>query len=96
MARRSDPRVALARFIEKTGVSRREAARQLHVSHPTLLAWIDGSRTPEVGARREAIERWTSGQVPASSWENDEERAKREAIEAVAPFQPVEDATGTD
>jgi hypothetical protein len=89
-----NPRDALDRFLKTNDIAQREAGRQLRVSHVTIRAWIDGSRTPEPGPQREAIERWTNGAVLAVWWETDEERAKREALAAIEPFRPS--ATGTD
>jgi hypothetical protein len=45
----------------------REAARQLHVAHPTIRDWEVGVKTPRA-PYREAIEVWTNGTVRAAEW----------------------------
>lgn len=56
-----------AGFLEKHGVSRRVAAAGLGVSKTTIMFWAKGAQRPEL-AHRTAIETWTSGAVPATSW----------------------------
>lgn len=94
MSARSNPRKALAAFIDANKIPKRQAAAALGVTHPALYGWLDGSRIPEQGAQREAIERWTSGAVRAEWWETADERKRREVLERVEAFRPA--ATGTD
>lgn len=57
----------LRAFRESLGLSLRAAAVQLHVSHPALKSWEEGSVPPEPPFRR-AVEVWTSGAVKESDW----------------------------
>lgn len=76
------PRTLLRDFIEKKlGIGVTEAARQLGVTHPALIAWLDGSRVPEPPYRK-ALEKWTTGAVPADAWAD---AAERRIVDRVSP-----------
>jgi transcriptional regulator with XRE-family HTH domain len=61
------PGTRLRRFRQELDISQREAARQLHVKHPSLREWEAGEQTP-THPYREAIEVWTNGAVRACDW----------------------------
>jgi transcriptional regulator with XRE-family HTH domain len=66
----------LTTFRTLLGLSIREAARQLGVTHTTLIQWEGGVCVPGP-ENREAIERWTRRAVRASSWPGRGYQAKR-------------------
>lgn len=61
------PAKRLRAFRVRLNLSVREAARQLHVKHPSLRDWEDEIQTP-TQPYRDAIEVWTSGEIKASEW----------------------------
>lgn len=70
-------------FVESTGLSQRAVGELLgEVSSTSVFGWMHGKFRPK-DAMRQRIERWTSGAVPASSWDTVEER---EAAEGVVPY----------
>jgi len=75
---------ALAAFVRKNKIGPRPAARALDVAHPTLIAWMEGWKRPQAH-RRQAIERWTGGEVKADWWILAEER---QDVKDVVPFEP--------
>lgn len=77
----------LAAFMDRHSISLRAAAAVFGFTHPAIKSWRDG-RPPELDETRLAIERWTNGEVPAAGWDSPDERARREAMSQVAPFQP--------
>lgn len=67
------------------GLSAREAARQLKVSHVTLLDWESEARNPSKDYRK-AISRWSGGGVPEASWPlSKRELARAARLESVQP-----------
>jgi transcriptional regulator with XRE-family HTH domain len=64
---RPHPGERLAKFRDDRKVPLREAARQLHVAHPTLKDWEIGRLVPSP-AYRAAIEIWTGGIIAADDW----------------------------
>lgn len=63
----SHPGARLRKFREAVKMSLREAARQLHVQHPTVKDWEERSKVP-MAAYRSAIEVWTGGTIRAEEW----------------------------
>jgi len=80
----------LKRFREGAGLSHRQAAKQLGVSHAALIAWEGGKNNP-APEMRQAIARWTSDEVPADRWPPNGQRARRAA--KVRPCTPVDRAS---
>ena len=91
---RLDGNVRLKKHREKLGLSARKAAGQLHVTHVAYLDWESGSRVPSPPFRT-AIERWSGGTVPESSWPIGE-RERRLASKADAVVTGTPAGTGTD
>ena len=81
----------LGAFLEKHDISKRQAARDLRVSAPTVLDWLNEVKRPEK-PNRKAIEVYTGGEVVESDWENDKEREEAERVAGVKPFEPTPDA----
>ena len=54
-------------WLEAAGLTYGEAAAQLGVHRVSAFHWADGVKRPSA-EHAEAIEVFTSGQVPASSW----------------------------
>lgn len=73
---------ALARFVEKNGMTKTAAAAGVGVSVPTLLDYLSGAKRPN-SIRREVIERYTGGAVSRNSWDFPAERAE---LESTTPF----------
>ena len=63
----------LGRFLEVNKLTRLAAGNALGVSDPTVCDWISGKKRPNEKKRRD-IDTWTSGKVPAESWEFAAER----------------------
>lgn len=59
-------------FLSSHGLSSAFAADRLGASAADVAAWRSGLRVPGREFRA-AIERWTMGRVPASSWSRDDE-----------------------
>jgi DNA-binding transcriptional regulator YdaS (Cro superfamily) len=76
-------------WLKKKNVPQLTAARVLLVSPSAVSCWLSARRVPSA-AWREAIERWTGGDVPASSWLTREERAIEAELARVAPFSSVQ------
>jgi len=66
-------------FLRNRAITNQAAADALKVSRPSVLYWRTGERLPDAAARV-AIELWTGGSVPESSWLSDEERARLAAL----------------
>lgn len=79
MKRQIKGHALLAGFLKKNGINFAAAGRSLWVSRVTVHHWAEGVKVP-CKTNRTAIEIWTGGIVPASSWPADE-------IKEVAPFQ---------
>ncbi len=77
----------LREWCEQHGIGPSALGRGVGVSHVTAIGYLGGTKRPDAD-RREAIERFTSGHVPATAWRTEEERR---AVEAVQPLP-----TGTD
>jgi hypothetical protein len=74
----------LLRFIEsRDDVSYRVAAELFGLRHPAVWQWAHGVTIPD-HRYREAIETWTNGMVPASSWNRSNERHPV----VVQPYRP--------
>lgn len=73
----------LAGFLERNKISQRVAAATLGVSAPNMHDWLVKTKRPRA-EKRTAIERWTSGEVPAASWSTADEL---ESLETVEPFK---------
>ena len=82
---KNGPRL-LKRFRKKAGLSHRQAAAQLGVTHSALIAWEGGKNNP-APAMRTAIATWTSGAVPADSWPPNGPMAQRAS--RVRPCTPI-------
>jgi len=76
--------------MERTGVSQAAVARALGVSAAAVCDWCRQKKLP-VEPYRVAIETYTGGSVPASSWADARERA---LCERLASIQPHEIARG--
>jgi hypothetical protein len=63
----ADARAALKKFIEDRKLTLRSASEGVGVTHPALKMWLDGDAKPSA-PHRQAIEKWTDGQVPAELW----------------------------
>lgn len=87
MERLTEGARALAAFLKSNGISMAAAARDLGVADPTVLDWRRGRKRP-TAHHRQAIETWTRGAVPASSWMT---KGERRALN-VAPFKPPKSA----
>ena len=74
----------LFEFLRIKGLTQRDLARGVHVSHVTVVRWLSGSARPVI-LYRHMIERWTRGRVRAASWLSPEEAA---AIARVVPYSP--------
>ena len=72
----------LKAFLKKNKLSQADASRALDVSGVVVCLWCSGKQRPRT-EYRDALEIWTSGAVPASSWESAEDR---EAVSHVKPF----------
>ncbi len=71
-----------AAFLEEHGITQLAASAAIGVSAPTVHDWIAETKRPRTH-HRQAIEVWTGGEVPASSWETEAERG---AVANVVPF----------
>jgi hypothetical protein len=56
-----------ADFLDRNDITLAAAARALHVSAPTVLAWRDGDKEP-TDVNKDRIEIWTKGFVRRSHW----------------------------
>lgn len=74
-------------FLTKNGIPKARAARDLQVSHVTVLNWVTRRAVP-THDRRQAIAVWTGGEVSESDWISTEERARLERFAEVQPFVP--------
>lgn len=85
--RHTDGSKALRQFIESNALTQQATAKALGVTDPAVHDWISGTKRPRPH-HRAAIEKWTGGLVPASSWLLREER---EATRNVVPFRRASD-----
>ena len=72
-------RIRLAALVQTVG-SASEAARQLGVSHVSVLDWLLGSKIP-APPHRKAIEIWSRQGIPVDLWETPQERAAYQHVE---------------
>jgi DNA-binding transcriptional regulator YdaS (Cro superfamily) len=79
----------LVAFLERHQITHAAAARAIGVSRPNMHDWLAATKRPRA-ERRAAIERWTSGEVPASAWST---AAELSEVDALEPFRP---STGTE
>jgi len=56
-----------AAFLARNDITLAAAARALHVSAPTILAWRDGEKVP-TALNQDRIAIWTRGAVRSSHW----------------------------
>ncbi len=78
-----DAKVTLKGHLKKKGISIRRAARELHVTHATVIGWLNGRSVP-LPVFRGAIERWSGGEVRAIAWRiTDRERLMAAHAESV-------------
>ena len=70
-------------FLERNRIRLDEAATALHVSKTAIAFWRDGQHrpTPDV---REAIEKWSGGAIPVSSWML---KGEKVLVDLVQPFK---------
>ena len=74
-------------FIKDRHLKLAEVARQLMCTHPAIIGWMDGEIPSE--PFRRAIETWTAGEIPASSWgETRTEITLRARLASVVPAPP--------
>ncbi len=66
--RLSDGVHGLREFLKANGLRKADVVRAIGVTHPAVIDWLKGTKTPTV-EHREKIATWTSGEVPASAWE---------------------------
>jgi len=76
----------LAAWLDAKNVTQRELARVFGVSPATATYWCSGESRPS-HARALALEAWTDGAVPASSWLDAEERSEFDRLAQLGPFQ---------
>lgn len=79
-----DPIPLFRKFLTDAGLTQAEAAKRLGVSAPTMHDWLTGAKRP-TAVWRDAIERLSSGSVPASSWVTPEERTRVARVRPVKP-----------
>lgn len=60
-------RVLLRSFLDENKLTYTACARALGLSHVAVRAWVLALAVPSP-EHRQALEVWTSGKVPASSW----------------------------
>lgn len=82
------PGMKLSEYRRAKGLSAREAASQMGVSHVAVLAWESGQSPAQ--PYRELIERWSGGELPRTMWPpNKAERDVAEKLEGLAvPTDP--------
>lgn len=78
-------------FLAKHGLSQRAAGAALYVEGPTIHDWVHCKKRPSA-RHRAAIEVWTGGEVPASSWVSEEDN---EIVRDVKPFAPPAKSSST-
>lgn len=75
---------ALEKFLKSHDLSQTSAAEAIGVSKAVLSSWLS-RRTKPRAEYRQAIERWTRGEVPALGWLDDDDRALIDAVRPLAP-----------
>jgi transcriptional regulator with XRE-family HTH domain len=85
----------LREFIDQRKLPLRAVAEALHVTHPAVLQWLDGTARPSAPFR-EAIAKWTSGEVPTESWLEPKEATRIDDVKpcTVAPVVAPVDVDG--
>lgn len=73
----------LKAFLARHSTTPTAAARAIGISHVTMLSYLKGEKRPECD-RREAIEKWTSGEVPRESWRTPDEAATLDRVQPIA------------
>jgi hypothetical protein len=68
------------KFLTERGIKRSAAATQLNTSVSAIHYWIKGGQRPRADVRSK-IERWSGGEVPASSWLTEEESEQLSSME---------------
>jgi hypothetical protein len=76
--------VALEAFLKAHKISLRVASEALNVTHPTVIAWLQGTAKPD-STHRKLIAVWTSDAVPEMAWMTAEEQI---ALGTLVPFRP--------
>lgn len=74
----------LADFLAAHSVPQVEVATLLGVDPATVSYWLSGSRKPQQ-QYREALERWTSGAVPADTWLDAAARRELDRLRGLPP-----------
>jgi transcriptional regulator with XRE-family HTH domain len=77
----------LTGWLDSKKLTQRELARVFGVSPATATYWCNGEGRPS-HMRALAIEAWTEGAVPASSWFGAQEQTEFERLAAIGPFRP--------
>lgn len=77
---------ALSRWLAFHGVPQAVCALALGVSQAAVSDWCRQKKVPEA-RYRDAIERWTSGAVPADAWASAEERREAERLQRLPPYE---------
>ncbi len=72
----------LRSYRQRLGLTVRGAARQIGVTHASIIYWERGTRQPRDIYRR-AIETWSGGEVRADGWPLREEEQR--VLDRVAP-----------
>ena len=78
---------ALSRWLALHGVSQARCGLALGVTQTAVSDWVRGRKSPQ-SRYRAALERWSSGAIPANSWLSATERAELNRLEWLQPFQP--------
>lgn len=86
----------LAAVIKRRDLSLREAAEQIGVSKTSLIHWLRGEQRPDDarGGMRDAVAKWTDGEVPFESWDRPGEEIR--PVDRVQPFVPAADPVSGD
>lgn len=84
---KTDPRERFAAFVKARNLSASEVGRTFDVSHVAVLDWMSGKRVPSQ-FNREAIEKWTRGEIVATDWDDDDDRKARARLDAIEPAGP--------
>lgn len=77
---------ALKAWRNARGIGLGPAGNLLNVSAVTWRAWEEGEHRPNKGVLREALEALTG--IPASAWQDDDDRALIEKARAAASNDP--------
>lgn len=76
----------LALWLEEREIPQRELARVMDVTPTSVCEWLAARKVP-TEPFRQAIERWTSGGVPAASWATADELELAQWLACVEPWR---------